>query len=106
METAQREMSFLLAEPERRLLRWIAARLPGYWTPDLLTVLGILIEQALTANVEQICVVVRPGNQPAYAEATGDYARSLVFVEQPAAGAKVPEKGAEKKAAAPAEKKK
>ncbi len=42
METAQREMSFLLAGPERRILRWIAARLPGSWTPDRLTVLGVL----------------------------------------------------------------
>jgi len=42
METAQREMSFLLAGPERRLLRWTAARLPGSWMPDHLTVLGIL----------------------------------------------------------------
>jgi len=42
METAQREMSFLLAGPERRVLRWIAARLPASWTPDLLTVVGVL----------------------------------------------------------------
>lgn len=42
METAQREMSFLLAGPERRVLRWTAARLPGSWMPDHLTVLGVL----------------------------------------------------------------
>jgi len=42
METAQREMSFLLAGPERRVLRWIAARLPASWTPDRLTVVGVL----------------------------------------------------------------
>ena len=42
METAKREMTFLLAEPERRLLRWIAARLPASWTPDQLTALGML----------------------------------------------------------------
>jgi archaetidylinositol phosphate synthase len=41
METAKREMTFLLAEPERRLLRWIAARLPRWMLPDHLTVLGV-----------------------------------------------------------------
>ncbi len=42
METAKREMTFLLAEPERRLLRWIAARLPTRMMPDHLTALGVL----------------------------------------------------------------
>ena len=42
METAQREMSFLLAGPERRVLRWIAARLPRSWMPDHLTAIGVL----------------------------------------------------------------
>ena len=42
METAKREMTFLLAEPERRLLRWIAARLPSRIKPDHLTALGVL----------------------------------------------------------------
>ena len=44
--------------------------------------LRILAEEVVSAGVEQICVVVHPGNQAAYAEAVGDYARSLVFVEQ------------------------
>ena len=42
METAKREMSFLLARPERRLLVWMAPRLPARWTPDLLTAVGVL----------------------------------------------------------------
>jgi phosphatidylglycerophosphate synthase len=42
METAKREMTFLLAAPERRLLRWIAARLPRAWMPDHLTALGVV----------------------------------------------------------------
>jgi phosphatidylglycerophosphate synthase len=42
METAQREMSFLLAGPERRVLRWTAARLPSSWMPDHLTIIGVL----------------------------------------------------------------
>lgn len=41
MESATRQMSFLLAGPERRVLRWIAARLPRAWMPDHLTVIGV-----------------------------------------------------------------
>jgi phosphatidylglycerophosphate synthase len=41
METAARKLSFLLAEPERRVLRWVAARLPSSWTPNLLTAIGV-----------------------------------------------------------------
>ena len=40
--TAKRELRFLLAEPERRLLRRIAAALPGWVTSDQLTALGVL----------------------------------------------------------------
>jgi phosphatidylglycerophosphate synthase len=39
---AEREAGFLLANPERRLLRWIAARLPRWILPDDLTLLGVL----------------------------------------------------------------
>jgi phosphatidylglycerophosphate synthase len=39
---ARRELTFLLAEPERRLLRAIAAGLPGWVTSDGLTVLGVV----------------------------------------------------------------
>jgi len=42
METAKRQMTFLTAEPERRVLRWIAARLPRAWMPDHLTAIGVL----------------------------------------------------------------
>src|SRR3989475_10897426 len=41
MAPAQRELTFLLADPERRLLRAIAARLPQGGTSDHLTVLGM-----------------------------------------------------------------
>ena len=41
METATRQMSFLLAGPERRTLRWIAGRLPRAWMPDHLTAIGV-----------------------------------------------------------------
>lgn len=40
--TAQRELTFLLAQPERRLLRRIAAALPARVTSDQLTALGVL----------------------------------------------------------------
>jgi phosphatidylglycerophosphate synthase len=39
---ATREPSFLLAKPEKRLLRWIAARLPRWILPDDLTAVGVL----------------------------------------------------------------
>jgi len=39
---ARRELTFLLAEPERRLLRAIAARLPRWVTSDGLTALGMV----------------------------------------------------------------
>jgi phosphatidylglycerophosphate synthase len=39
---ATREPSFLLAAPEKRVLRWIAARLPRWILPDDLTALGVL----------------------------------------------------------------
>ncbi len=39
---ATREPSFLLAKPEKRLLTWIAGRLPRWILPDDLTILGVL----------------------------------------------------------------
>jgi UTP--glucose-1-phosphate uridylyltransferase len=48
------------------------------------TALGIIVEEVVASGVEEICVVVRPGNQAAYADAAGSYARMLSFVEQPA----------------------
>jgi phosphatidylglycerophosphate synthase len=38
---AEREASFLLAVPEKRLLRWVAARLPRRILPDDMTALGV-----------------------------------------------------------------
>jgi archaetidylinositol phosphate synthase len=39
---AQREPSFLLAKPEKRVLRWIAVRLPQWILPNDLTIMGVL----------------------------------------------------------------
>jgi UTP--glucose-1-phosphate uridylyltransferase len=44
--------------------------------------LQILVEEALSAGVEEVCVVVSPGDASAYAEAAGDHAGRLAFVEQ------------------------
>jgi UTP--glucose-1-phosphate uridylyltransferase len=44
--------------------------------------LQIIIEEVLSAGVGEICLVVRPGDEGAYAEAAGEYARMLVFVTQ------------------------
>ena len=46
------------------------------------TALRILIEEILSAGIEEICVVICPGDQAAYAEAAGGHGRRLVFVEQ------------------------
>lgn len=44
---AEREASFLLAEPEKRLLRWLARRLPRWVLPDDMTALGVLAALAV-----------------------------------------------------------
>jgi len=46
------------------------------------SVLSILIEQALTANVSEICVVVWPGDEGRYAQAAGNLAGAVRFVPQ------------------------
>lgn len=40
-KTAKRELTFLLAAPERRVLRWLAARIPNRFHSNHLTVLGV-----------------------------------------------------------------
>src|SRR4051812_44859434 len=46
------------------------------------TGLSIIIEEILQAGVEEICVVIWPGDQGAYASAAGSHANRLRFVEQ------------------------
>jgi UTP--glucose-1-phosphate uridylyltransferase len=46
------------------------------------TALRILAEEALSAGVEEICVVVAPGDEPAYAAASGPHGGRLRFVVQ------------------------
>ena len=47
------------------------------------SVLGILVEQVLVAGVEEICVVVWPGDEGRYAQATGKHLGHVRFVPQP-----------------------
>ncbi len=44
--------------------------------------LQIIVEEVLTAGINDICVVVHPGDEGAYAAAAGEHARRLSFIEQ------------------------
>ena len=55
---ARRELTFLLAEPERRLLRAIAQRLPAWVTSDQLTLVGVV--GALGAGVAYALSALSP----------------------------------------------
>jgi UTP--glucose-1-phosphate uridylyltransferase len=48
------------------------------------SVLGVIVEEALRAGVEEICVVVQPGDETSYAKVAGDHAGRLHFVHQAA----------------------
>ena len=47
------------------------------------SVLGIIVEEVLRAGVDEICVVVQPGDEEAYAKVAGDHTDRLCFVHQP-----------------------
>ncbi len=47
------------------------------------SVLAILVEEVVKAEVEEICVVVWPGDEAAYLKVAGDHAGRLTFVHQP-----------------------
>lgn len=46
------------------------------------SVLTILLDEVVRAGVEEICLVVRPGDEAAYAQVAGDHAGRLHFVHQ------------------------
>jgi UTP--glucose-1-phosphate uridylyltransferase len=46
------------------------------------SVLSIIIEETLRAGIEEICVIVRPGDETPYAQVAGDHAGRLCFVHQ------------------------
>ena len=47
------------------------------------TALAIILEEVLKAGIEEVCVVVCPGDQAAYRVAAGPHAGRVRFVEQP-----------------------
>lgn len=47
------------------------------------TALQLVIEETVAAGIEEICVVIRPGDRDAFAAAAGNQIGSLHFVEQP-----------------------
>jgi UTP--glucose-1-phosphate uridylyltransferase len=47
------------------------------------SVLSILVEEAFSAGIEDVCVVVWPGDEEAYARAAGNHAGRLHFIPQP-----------------------
>ncbi len=46
------------------------------------TALAIIIEEVLAAGIEELCVVVCPGDEKVYRAAAGEHAKRLEFVEQ------------------------
>jgi UTP--glucose-1-phosphate uridylyltransferase len=46
--------------------------------------LEILIEEVVAARVEQIALIIRPGDEGVFAEAAGNHESLLTFIEQPA----------------------
>ncbi len=47
------------------------------------TALQFIVEETLSAGIEEICVVIQPGDAQAYQRAAGEHLGSLRFVEQP-----------------------
>lgn len=48
------------------------------------TALAIIIEEVLDAGIEEICLVIHPGDEAAFKVAAGGHAKRLQFVEQTA----------------------
>src|SRR6478672_899594 len=47
------------------------------------SVLRIIIEEVLTAKMEEICIIISPADEVAYTQAAGDRAAMIRFVPQP-----------------------
>jgi UTP--glucose-1-phosphate uridylyltransferase len=45
--------------------------------------LRVILDEALSTGVEEVCVVVNPGDEPSYRESAGDVAGRIHFAEQP-----------------------
>lgn len=46
------------------------------------SVLRILVEEVLSAGIDEICLVIRPGDEQAYLDVAGDHSGRLRFVHQ------------------------
>src|SRR5687767_13628709 len=46
------------------------------------TALAIIIEEVCRAGIDEVCIVISPGDQTAYTAAAGAHAPRLRFVEQ------------------------
>jgi UTP--glucose-1-phosphate uridylyltransferase len=46
------------------------------------TVLRVIIEEVLSAKIDQLCIVVAPGDDAAYSRAAGERAGMIQFIEQ------------------------
>src|SRR3954468_4096299 len=46
------------------------------------TALRIIIEEILAAGIEEICIIISPGDQQSFAAAAGGHGKRLEFVEQ------------------------
>ena len=46
------------------------------------TALQILVEEAMSCGIGEVCVVIHPGDKAAYAHAAGNYGGNLLFLEQ------------------------
>ncbi len=47
------------------------------------TALQIIIEEILQSGIDEVCVVIAPGDESAYRTAAGNHAKRVSFVEQP-----------------------
>ena len=47
------------------------------------TALQYIVEETLSAGIEEICVIIAPGDARAYEQAAGEHLASVCFVEQP-----------------------
>lgn len=47
------------------------------------TALQLIVEETVAAGVEEICLVIKPGDRDAYHSASGNHLGSVQFVEQP-----------------------
>lgn len=46
------------------------------------SVLSILVEEVVRAGIDEICIVVRPGDEKPYRDVSGEHARRLHFIAQ------------------------